>query len=465
MSNNDWWNDLYDDGKTTAEKSPVTTTPEPAEPSVERKAFLPSPAYAWGSGRPADPFLAENPPHGTGTGNTPEEAAELERHRKAAEPEEPQEEKTEGISALVIPPMPTWTPGTGMPQQKKDTPQEPKGVRGLLKAFKENKVKAAGNVAKSIQEARVQAAKVRDAEVAEARKAREEAEASLTEAQNNVDRLNREGSGADPQEAKSARRALREARRAHTRAVRTENRVEKESAQTEKATVEAAQKAADEVLKEDIRAAWKETKEGVVNTVVPPESNVRVVATSVSSKITGSSGWSYFWSLVAAWTVPVTFPFALIDRLAVIFGSPRPLSGTEPMDWNILHGPGIWFGEQIDAYGAAGDTGRLITLMSIGAAPILFAQLGSKIIRDRLRKILGWIAYGFPAFFICMPWYFDWAGFRTTNDLYVTALSAAAWWGFSYSRTVEPGLLRIILRIPIAALIVGLGHTAPGAAF
>lgn len=464
MSNNDWWNDLYDERQTTAEKSPVTTAPEPAGPTVVRKAFLPSPVHAWGSGRPADPFLTQNPAHGTQGDNTPEEAAELERHRKTSGPEEPQEEKTESTPAPAIPPMPTRAPDTAVPQQE-NTHQTPKGIRELLKVFKESKTKAAENGTKSVQEAMVQAAKTRDTAVTEAKKARESAESFLAGAQHNVDRLTREGSGATPQEIKAARKVLREARRTHSSAVRTENRVAKEAAQTEKATVKEAQKAADEARKEDVKAAWKETKEGVVNTIAPPDSNVRTVATSVSSTVTGSSGFSYLWSLAAAWTIPLTFPFALLDRIALLFGSPRPLTGTERMDWNLLHGPGLWFEDQINAYSASGDIGRMVTLMAIGVAPVAFAQTAHLITRDRLRKALGWIAYGFPAFFIAMPSYFDWAGFRTTNDFYITALAAAAWWGFTFSRTIQPGLMRIVLRIPLAAVIVGLGHTAPGAAF
>lgn len=181
----------------------------------------------------------------------------------------------------------------------------------------------------------------------------------------------------------------------------------------------------------------------------------------ITGAMAASSGWSYIWSLGASWVFPVTFPIALLDRIATIFGSPRPLSGTEPMAWNFLHGPGVWFGQQIDTY----DTGRLVVLLSVGVTPVIYAQMAERISRDFLRKALGWISYGFPAFFIAMPSYFNWAGFRTTNDMYITALAAAAWWGFTYSRTIVPGLWRIILRIPLAALIVGLGHTAPGAAF
>ena len=161
----------------------------------------------------------------------------------------------------------------------------------------------------------------------------------------------------------------------------------------------------------------------------------------------------------------MTFPVALLGRVVMVFGSPRPLSGTERMDWNLLHGPGRWFGDVIDAHVAAGDVARLVTLCAVGAVPVLFAQLGDRIARRGLRKALGWLAYGFPVFFICMPSYFDSLGFHSADDLYVTTLAASSLWGFAYSRTIDPGFTRVVFRIPLAAVIVGLGLTAPGAAF
>jgi len=206
-----------------------------------------------------------------------------------------------------------------------------------------------------------------------------------------------------------------------------------------------------------------ETTAKAAEKTAPARQRAHTTADSVSSSFSGN--WSFLWAMGAAWTLAVTFPLALIDRTAMVFGSPRPVFGTEQTEWRFLHGPGVWFGEQLDLYGDSGHLARLVTLCLIGAVPVLFAQLGEKIRHDGLRKASGWIAYGFPVFFTCMPYYFDSMGFRSANELYLSVLAASAWWGFSFSRTLQPGFSRFLLRIPLAAVIVGLGHYAPGAAF
>lgn len=190
-----------------------------------------------------------------------------------------------------------------------------------------------------------------------------------------------------------------------------------------------------------------------------------VQATSEAVVDSFSGGWCFLWSLGAAWTIPVTFPVALLDRIAVIFGSPRPVSGSEPMNWDLLHGPGLWFEKQLETYGDDGNFWRMAVLASVGVVPILFSQFGEKISTHALRKALGWICYGFPIFFICMPSYFDSLGFHSAEDLYMTTLAASTWWGFTFGRTLETGFCKFLLHIPLAATIVGIGHYAPGAAF
>lgn len=480
MSDNDWWNDLYGDEQATADASDVTdqrvlvgsVSPGITETNTAQPGFLPPPAHTWGSGRKADPFLTQHPAHGPkGEINTPEEAAELEKRKKADKPEkapeEAKEEEPESKPAPEVPPMPAQAPTVGVSEKGKSEGEgegkgeEPQGVKALLKVFKDKKTKAVETSIKSVEEAAQKAAKAREETVAEAKKTREDAEKALAKAQQDADRLTEEGSNANPREAKAAKKALRDARKAHNKAAREETRVDKEAEQAEKAAVKEAQQAANEARKDQIKQAREDMKEGVINTVAPPDSGVR----TVSSKVTGSSGWSYLGSLAAAWAIPVTFPVALLDRVVMVFGSPRPLSGTERMDWNLLHGPGRWFGGVIDAHVAAGDVARLVTLCAVGAVPVLFAQLGDRIARRGLRKALGWLAYGFPVFFICMRSYFDSLGFHSADDLYVTALAASSLWGFAYSRTIDPGFARVVFRIPLAAVIVGLGLTAPGAAF
>lgn len=168
---------------------------------------------------------------------------------------------------------------------------------------------------------------------------------------------------------------------------------------------------------------------------------------------------------MGSWVVsPQTF-VAVADRVAMIFGASKPLSGEERMEWGWLQGIGPWFGDQVELHLEAGTTHRLLLLFLVGLGPLLVIQLTEKVTDERLRRVLTWVGYGFPVFFICSVSYIPAMGFHNWNELYVSLLAVLAWWGFSFSRTIQAGFLQCLLRIPFAAIIVGIGLNAPGAAF
>lgn len=175
--------------------------------------------------------------------------------------------------------------------------------------------------------------------------------------------------------------------------------------------------------------------------------------------------FSFLWSFIAAWVISPQFFLALVDRIFVIFGAPRYLSGEEPAEWVWINGVGPWFGDQVEVHLANGTTHRLILLFLVGIGPVLVAQFSEKIPDSRVRRVMGWIGYGFPVFFTCSISYIPAMGFHSWSELYVSLFAALSWWGFSFSRTIKPGFSQCALRIPLAAIVVGIGLNAPGAAF
>jgi hypothetical protein len=457
MTQTDWWNDLYNE--TDTQDIATGNLPEAAEDKAPAHATAPSaeawwtatPAHQWGSAnRPVDPFLSQNPAPGQASqpvsdgDNTAEEIAELARHAKDGEKPE---EKAPGP---LIPPMPTQAPDVAPARAEPDT-----GVKALLKEFRRRKNQAV----KDRQEAVADAAALRSRIVAEATakrdRLREEAERAAKEAallKADTTENGRAAYARAVENKRAIRKEFREASKEVTEVIKTAKATERNKIQEANNQKKAADKEATAVIKD--KASEKTAP-------------IREAQKNASAVVTRSfdSGWSFFWPLGFAQAVPVTFPLSLLDRLVMIFGSPRPLSGTEPMAWNFLHGPGVWFGDQLKMYGANGEIGRVIALCAVGAVPVMFAQLGERIVKDWVRKALGWFSYLAPAFFICMPYYFHSLGFHQVSDLYISALAALSWWGLSFSRTMKAGFLQAVLRIPVAAMIVGFGHYAPGAAF
>lgn len=173
---------------------------------------------------------------------------------------------------------------------------------------------------------------------------------------------------------------------------------------------------------------------------------------------------SFLWVVAISITVSPQTLLTLYNKIVLIFGMPQAVAGTET-GWGFLQGPGIWFGNLYTAYWESGTQYRMLLLALMGIIPIFLAQGVAHIPSQRLRKFFMWIGYGFPVFFICTPSYIPAFGYRSMTEVYVTALFAAAWWGFSFSRTVAPGFGQVLLRIPLASVLVGVVHYSPGAAF
>jgi hypothetical protein len=196
-------------------------------------------------------------------------------------------------------------------------------------------------------------------------------------------------------------------------------------------------------------------------------SPVRKAATSAYRAVSPERGqsFSFLWACGAAVAIsPQTF-VATWDHLIAIFGAPQWRSGPEPMAWGFFHGPGVWFKTVLKTHWEAGTQTRVILLALVGVLPLLIAQISEKISADRIRKWVALLGYGFPVVFICSASYIPGSGFQTWTEVYVTALCTAAWWGFSVSRTLQPGIVQFLLRIPLASVLVGIVAYSPGAAF
>lgn len=193
----------------------------------------------------------------------------------------------------------------------------------------------------------------------------------------------------------------------------------------------------------------------------------RVIGSAAHAVSPASSGrWSFLWSMGAAWSVSVQSLVALYDRAVSFIGAPQLMSGPQAMGWHLFEGPGHWFRDALQASWEAGQAERLFFLAAIGVVPLAVAQFAERITRDGLRKAAGWIGYGLPVFWICSHSYIDSFGFRSWDELYLTGLAAAAWWGFNVSRAEDvTDFQKFLLRIPLASVMCGVVAYSPGAAF
>lgn len=201
-----------------------------------------------------------------------------------------------------------------------------------------------------------------------------------------------------------------------------------------------------------------------VSTATAPARKGAVSAINATAPGNGEP-YSFFWSLIGAWVVSPQTLVALADRIVLIFGAPRPLSGEERMEWGWLQGLGPWFGNQVGLHLEDGSVHRLFLLFLVGLLPLVALQFAEKLPDERLSRALTWVGYGVPVFFILSISYIPAMGFHSWSELYVSLLAALSWWGFSVSRTIQAGFFQCVLRIPFAAVIVGIGLNAPGAAF
>lgn len=245
---------------------------------------------------------------------------------------------------------------------------------------------------------------------------------------------------------------------------------EEEPPSPEGEEVESPKEGGEKSWNDRIRGAKKKTQEKVhkgkskISSLAAPARKGAASALNAAAPANGKT-FSFFWSFIAAWVLSFQVFAALLDRLALVFGSPSPLFGEERTEWAWFRGAGPWFGEQVESHMEAETVNRLILLFLVGLIPVLIAQFSEKIPESRARKFLVWFGYGFLVFFICSISYIPAMGFHSWDELYISLLSALSWWGFSFSRTVPPGFYQCALRIPLAAVVVGVGLNAPGAAF
>jgi hypothetical protein len=216
--------------------------------------------------------------------------------------------------------------------------------------------------------------------------------------------------------------------------------------------------------KDSAREKTGKAARAVAGATAPTRKVIGSAAHAVSPANSGQ--WSFLWSVGTAWSVSLQSLIALYDRVVSFVGAPQLMSGPRAMDWHLFEGPGHWFRDTLQSAWESGQAERLFFLGAIGVLPIMVAQFAERITHDGLRKAAGWIGYGVPVLWICMHSYIDRVGFRSWDELYLTGLAAASWWGFRLSRAEDTtDFQKFLLRIPLASVICGVIAYSPGAAF
>lgn len=221
-----------------------------------------------------------------------------------------------------------------------------------------------------------------------------------------------------------------------------------------------------ETGKEEKATGWKarlkKARTGTAKATAP----ARKAAAATLDAVAPDKGQptSFLWVAAISVAVSPQTLLTLYNKAVLVFQMPQATLGTET-GWGFLEGPGIWFGNLYSGYWESGTQYRMLLLALMGIIPVFLAQVVAHIPSPRIRKYCMWIGYGFPVFFICAPSYIPAFGYRTMTEVYVTFLFAAAWWGASFSRTVAPGFGQVLLRIPLASVLVGVISYSPGAAF
>lgn len=180
--------------------------------------------------------------------------------------------------------------------------------------------------------------------------------------------------------------------------------------------------------------------------------------------------WGLLWSTVASWVVaPGTFG-ALYDRTVNMLGSwgdslPRAAyldAGGQPQTWDLFEGPAFWVKETFGAAWEAGLTEDVFGSMAVGVVPVIAL---TKFYTDggglwgMCVKAARWFAVLGVAYYIGFEWFPQWW------EVYFSALSASAIYGWMMAKRIPPGFLAFLCRIPMAALVSGMILYSPGAVF
>lgn len=204
---------------------------------------------------------------------------------------------------------------------------------------------------------------------------------------------------------------------------------------------------------------------------------VRKSVTAVTERaIHASSGhWSFLWSMGAAWTISAHTLLTACDTVARVFGAPG-ISGDTTGGWHLFEGPGRWFRDIWQSAWESGNPERLLFLGAVGVLPLTVMQFASRIESEGWRKALMWAGYGAPFVWAFSHYYIDSFGFRNWDDVFLSALFSAAWWGFWAAKdegsdneeedaNKRSDFQKFLLRIPLASLMCGVFFYSPGAAF
>lgn len=237
-------------------------------------------------------------------------------------------------------------------------------------------------------------------------------------------------------------------------------------------------------------AAYRSAARSVRTKTAPPVNAVRKVwkrtekpRTSAAGKIgdlntvrkefpqNATGRWSFAWAAVAGWAVGPQTLLALYDRIALTVGSGMPRSsylenGGPPTAWGFLHGPGRWTRDTTAMAWETGQTSRFLICVMIGVLPVIGARVASMLDGSPTAKKWATVfVYGLPLAWICLPSYVSFAGYRAWWEVYLTTLTALAWWGWRTAKTMEPGFLWFLLMIPACSFVTGAAMYSPGAVF
>lgn len=214
-----------------------------------------------------------------------------------------------------------------------------------------------------------------------------------------------------------------------------------------------------------LRGAKEITKEKVVKPV-----GEKMAAVKNESDPRQARKWGLLWSTAAAWVVAPGTLGAVYDRLVDAFGSwtdsfPRAAyldAGGVPHEWDLLEGPAWWVKNTVGAAWEAGLTPDLLASAGVGIAPVLAMTLlhtGDGGTWGLFVKAARWFVMLGVAYYIGFEWFPQWW------EVYFSALSAAAVYGWMMAKRLSSEFLAFLCRIPAAAIVSGTILYSPGAIF
>lgn len=192
----------------------------------------------------------------------------------------------------------------------------------------------------------------------------------------------------------------------------------------------------------------------------------RTAIATAAGHVSPSNGrtWSFLWSMGAAWTISWYTVITAWNHAVAIIQMPSLQLG-QNIDWNFFNGPGRWFRDTLQASWESGHVDRILVPALVGILPVLVTQIAAHTETAALRKALMWAAYGGALVWICGASYIPGTGYQTWDEVHVSALAAATWWGTHAARRQQPGFTQFVLLIPLAAVVCGIVAYSPGAAF